>query len=79
MNPLTVTSFIIPAFVAIGLITLLIKERYNLVPKRTHAKRDQNTENQNNQPRQNYNTHRFANGKRYPDDFLDFSGGVMGI
>ncbi len=79
MNPLTVTSFIIPAFVAIGLITLLIKERYNLVPKRTNTKREQNTENQNNQAMQNYNTYRLANGKKHPDDFLDFSGGAMGI
>ena len=79
MNPLTVTSFMIPAFVAIGLITLLIKERYNLTPKSKNIRGGQNTENQNNQQQQNYINNRFANGKRYPDDFLDLSGGAMGI
>jgi hypothetical protein len=33
MDALILTSFIIPAIVALGLIALLIKERYNLLPK----------------------------------------------
>ncbi len=79
MNPLTVISFMIPAFVAIGLITLLIKERYNFAPRSKNIRGGQNTENQNNQQVQNYINNRFANTKKYPDDFLDLSGGAMGI
>ena len=79
MNPMTVTSFAIPAFVAIGLITLLIKERYNLMPKKTKANNGNNTTNKNNQEMQNYRNDRFAQGKRYPDDFVDLSGGAWGI
>jgi hypothetical protein len=79
MNPMTVTSFAIPAFVAIGLIALLIKERYNLMPKRTKANNGNNTTNENNQATQHHSNDRFAQGKRYPDDFVDFSGGALGI
>ncbi len=76
MNPMTVTSFIIPAFVAVALITLLIRERYNLMPKRTN---NGNNKNQNNADAQNQRNNRFAQSKRYPDDFVDLSGGNMGI
>ena len=71
----TTISFIIPAFVAFGLIALLIKERYNLLPKRTRA----NNENNQNQEAYNYQSNKYAQGKRYPDDFVDLSGGSLGI
>ena len=77
MNPLTITSFIIPAFVAIGLITLLIKERYHLIPKKPNMKRGEYIKD--TEMAQNHTMHRLENGKQHPDDFLDLSGGALGI
>ena len=79
MNPIMLTSFIIPAFVAFGLIALLIKERYNLFPKNPHGVQEEETGNQIDQKLQEYKKERIVRGKRYPEDFVDFSGGNMGI
>lgn len=75
MNPLSVTPFIIPAFVAVGLITLLIRERYNLIPKKTKA----NNGNREKEDVRRYVNNEYTQSKRYPDDFVDLSGGSMGI
>ena len=75
MNPLSVTSFMIPAFVAVGLITLLIRERYYLMPKKTKA----NNGNREKEDMRNYANNKYAQSKRYPDDFVDLSGGSLGI
>ncbi|MBK6834710.1 MAG: hypothetical protein IPG89_10715 [Bacteroidetes bacterium] len=75
MDALIVTSLIIPAIVAFVLIALLIKERYNLLPKQNYGTRKQDRFSDNNQNlTNNYNYQR--NGSR---DYLDFSGGTMGI
>ncbi|HKC67557.1 MAG TPA: hypothetical protein VKG26_04960 [Bacteroidia bacterium] len=79
MNPFVLTSFIIPASVAFVLITLLIKERYNLLPKKTNTNVGTNFNIEEEQNQANYKRDRFKQGKIYPDDFLDFSGGTMGI
>jgi hypothetical protein len=75
MDALIVTSFIIPAIVAFVLIALLIKERYNLLPKQNRRSVKANnfsstTQNSSN----NYGYYRSGS-----KDYLDFSGGTMGI
>ena len=75
MNPLSITPFMIPAFVAVGLITLLIRERYYLLPKKTKA----NNGNGEKEDVRNFKNNEYAQSKRYPDDFVDLSGGTMGI
>ena len=79
MNPIILTSFIIPGAIAFGLIALLIKERYNLLPKKPNATQRIETKNQSNQAVREYQKDRLTLGKRYPEDFLDLSGGSMGI
>ena len=79
MTPLILTSITIPAVTVLGLITLLIKERGYLFPKKTNTN-TQVTANVEQQPNQAaHKRERFVQAKRYPDDFLDFSGGTMGI
>lgn len=78
MTPLILTSITIPAVTVLGLITLLIKERDYLFPKRTNTNMGV-TANMEQQNQAEQRRKRFVQGKRYPDDFLDFSGGTMGI
>jgi hypothetical protein len=75
MDALIVTSLIIPAIVAFVLIALLIKERYNLLPKRNARAGKQERFSANNQNLTNSYSY-LANGSK---DYLDFSGGTMGI
>lgn len=75
MDALIITSFIIPAIVAFVLIALLIKERYNLLPKqKVGAKKQERFSATDQNLTNSYNYLR--NGSK---DYLDFSGGTMGI
>ena len=79
MNPIILSSFIIPGAIAFYLIALLIKERYNFLPKGQSATEETETNNQISQTIREYNKDKLKLGKRYPEDFLDLSGGSMGI
>lgn len=69
MDALILTSFIIPAIIAFVLIALLIKERYNLLPKNSQIK------NAKRITAKVSNDYLNVESKNY----LDFSGGTMGI
>ena len=82
MNPIILTALIIPASVAFGLITLLIKERDHFFPKKTTTGQRADTTTQADQ--QNYENKvrertGFIDTVRRSTDFLDLSGGSMGI
>lgn len=79
MTPLILTSITIPAVTVLGLITLLIRERGYLFPKKTNTNMGATANIEQQQNQADYRRKRFAEGKKYPDDFLDFSGGTMGI
>ena len=79
MNPFIVSSLFIPGAIAFGLVALLIKERYNLLPKKPNATKKIKANNQVDQTIRDYRKDRQTIGKRYPDDFLDLSGGTLGI
>jgi hypothetical protein len=79
MTPLILSSFTIPAVTIFVLIALLIKKRDYIFPKKanTNVGANSNIEEDRHQADTRRKGYRF--GKRYPDDFLDFSGGTMGI
>ena len=79
MTPLILSSITIPAVTVLGLLTLLIKERDNFFPKRRDTHVGTHTPMEQVQNQAAHRKDRFMQGKRYPDDFLDFSGGTMGI
>jgi hypothetical protein len=57
----------------------LIKEPYNFLLKEQSATEETETNNQISQTIREYNKNKLTLGKRYPEDFLDLSGGNMGI
>lgn len=75
MDALILTSFIIPAIIAFVLIALLIKERYNLLPKQPYCSEKQNQISSNLQQSSN----NYLQSRKRTEDYLDFSGGTMGI
>lgn len=79
MNPIILSSFVIPGAIAFYLIALLIKERYSFLPKEKNIAEETETNNQINQTIREYHKDKQTFGKRYPEDFLDLSGGSMGI
>ena len=76
MNPIILSSFLIPGAVAFCLIALLIRERYNFLQNVTQKIE---TNNQSDQTIQESQIDKLTFTKRYPEDFLDLSGGTMGI
>jgi hypothetical protein len=79
MTPIILGSFTIPAVTVFVLIVLLIEERNYLFPKKTNTNAGVNANIEQEQNQADYRRDRYGQGKRYPDDFLDFSGGTMGI
>lgn len=75
MDALIVMSFIIPAIVAFVLIALLIKERYNFIPKENRRSVKSNRFSSSKQNSSNH-YHYYRSGSK---DYIDFSGGTMGI
>lgn len=67
MTPMLLVSLSIPAAVAVGLVALMIKERYHFLPKRNKVK----------------STERAYESRRKDDDYhnnlMDLSGEMMGI
>ncbi|GEM_PF-2633068 len=79
MTPLILSSFTIPAVTVFVLIALLIQERDYLFPRKTNTNMEVNTNMEQQQNQATNRRERLMQGKRYPDDFLDLSGGTLGI
>lgn len=75
MDALIVTSFIIPAIIAFVLVALLIKERYNLMPKQNVGTRKQHQFSSDFREIKN----NYKQARKHAGDYLDLSGGTMGI
>ena len=84
MNPVMLLPFIIPIAITSFLVALLVKERRYLISNKKQVMYNENNraeKNEINNRAQNepYYEKLISRNKKNPDDYVDYSGGIMGI
>ena len=84
MNPVMLLPFIIPVAITSFLVALLVKERRYLISNKKQMVYDENKpteKNEKNNRAQNepYYEKLISRKKKNLDDYVDYSGGIMGI